>query len=112
MTGEPRFEDLDDAEKVRYSEAEVAATLGKLDALIAALSALRTDVEDPDGLVRFTLGDDGRLLTLFIDDSVRTRLTNLALEQKLNALLEQGNEAVWRTRQHWRDQMRDFGSGQ
>jgi len=112
VTGEPRFEDLSDAGKVKYSEAEVAATLGKLDQLIAALSELRTDVDDPDGLVRFTMGDDGRLLTLFIDDSVGTRLTNLGLEQKLNSLLERGNQAVWLTRQQWRDRMRDFGSGE
>ena len=112
MTGEPRFEDLGDAEKVAYAEAEISSTLGKLDDLIAALSALRTDVDDPDGLVRFTLGDDGRLLTLFIDDAVGTRLTNLGLEQKLNALLEHGNEAVRLTRQEWRDSMRDFGSSQ
>jgi hypothetical protein len=112
VTDEPRFEDLDDAGKVKYSEAEVAATLGKLDQLIAALSELRTDVDDPDGLVRFTMGDDGRLLTLFIDDSVGTRLTNLGLEQKLNSLLERGNQAVRLTRQQWRDRMRDFGSGE
>jgi hypothetical protein len=112
VTDEPRFEDLSDAEKVKYSENEVAATLGKLDQLIAALSELRTDVDDPDGLVRFTMGDDGRLLTLFIDDSVGTRLTNLGLEQKLNSLLQNGNQAVWRTRQQWRDRMRDFGSGE
>jgi hypothetical protein len=112
VTGEPRFEDLGDAEKVKYSEAEVASTLGKLDALIAELSALRTDVDDPDGMVRFTLGDDGRLLTLFIDDSVGNRLTNLGLEQKLNTLLENGNQAVWATRQQWRDSMRDFGHGE
>jgi len=112
VTDEPRFEDLDDAGKVKYSEAEVDATLGKLDQLIAALSELRTDVDDPDGLVRLTMGDDGRLLTLFIDDSVGTRLTNLGLEQKLNSLLERGNQAVRLTRQRWRDRMRDFGSGE
>jgi hypothetical protein len=43
---------------------------------------------------------------------VGTRLTNLGLEQKLNSLLENGNQAVWRTRQQWRDSMRDFGSGE
>jgi hypothetical protein len=41
------FDDLRDAEKVKYSEAEVAATLGKLDDMIARLSALRTEVDDP-----------------------------------------------------------------
>jgi hypothetical protein len=62
----------------RYCEAEVAATLGRLDAMIARLSVLRTE---PDGFVWFTLGDDGRLMTLFIDDAVRTSLTNLGLEK-------------------------------
>ena len=61
------FEDLGDAEKVKFVEAELGATLNKLDDMTARLTALRTQVEDPDGLVRFTLGDDGRLLTLFID---------------------------------------------
>ena len=65
--------------------------LSKLDDLIARLTSLRTEVEDPDGLVRFTLGDDGRLLTVFIDgstpmvmtrDAVRTSLTKLGLEKE------------------------------
>jgi hypothetical protein len=42
---------------VKYCEAEVAATLGKLGEMIAQLASLRTEVEDPDGLARFTLGD-------------------------------------------------------
>jgi DNA-binding protein YbaB len=112
VTGDPSFDDLSDAEKVTFSEDEVAATLSKLDELIAQLSALRTEVEDPDGLVRISLGDDGRLLALFIDDAVGTSLTNLALESKINALLAAGNEAVWQTRQQWRDSMREFGSGE
>ena len=41
----------------------------QLDDMIATLTGLRIEVEDPDGLVRFTLGDDGRLLSLFIDDA-------------------------------------------
>ena len=93
-TGASGFDDLGDAEKVTYSEAEIAATLGKLDDMIARLTSLRTDVDDPDDLVRLTLGDDGRLLTLFIDDAVRTSLTNLALEKKLNDLFASGNEAM------------------
>ena len=88
------FEDLGDAEKVKFAEAELAATLTRLDDMIERLTGLRTEVDDPDGLVRFTLGDDGRLLSLFIDDAVRTRLTNLGLEKKLNDLLSAGNEAM------------------
>jgi hypothetical protein len=101
-TGASGFDDLGDAEKVKYSEAEIAATLGKLDDMIARLTALRTEVEDPDGLVRFTLGDDGRLLTLFIDDAVRTSVTNLGLEKKLNDLFSVGNDAMRLSRkQFW-----------
>jgi len=88
------FEDLGDAEKVKFAEAELAATLTRLDDMIERLTGLRTEVDDPDGLVRFTLGDDGRLMSLFIDDAVRTRLTNLGLEKKLNDLLSAGNESM------------------
>jgi len=100
--GAANFDDLGDAEKVKYSEAEIASTLSKLDDMIARLTALRTAVDDPDGLVRFTLGDDGRLLELFIDDAVRTSLTNLGLERKLNDLFAAGNEAMSLSRkQFW-----------
>ena len=96
------FEDLGDAEKVKFVEAELTSTLNRLDDMIAKLTGLRTEIEDPDGLVRFTLGDDGRLLTLFIDDAVRTRLNNLGLEKKLNDLLSAGNEAMRLSRkQFW-----------
>ena len=96
------FEDLGDAEKVKYVEAELASTLNRLDDMIARLTGLRTEIDDPDGLVRFTLGDDGRLLTLFIDDAVRTRLNNLGLEKKLNDLFSAGNEAMRLSRkQFW-----------
>jgi hypothetical protein len=96
------FEDLGDAEKVKFVEAELSSTLNRLDDMIARLTGLRTEVEDPDGLVRFTLGDDGRLLTLFIDDVVRTRLNNLDLEKKLNYLLSAGNEEMRLSRkQFW-----------
>jgi hypothetical protein len=95
------FDDLGDAEKVKFSETEVAATLAQLDDALARLAALRTEVEDPEGLIRFTLGPDGRLLTLFIHDAAPTRLTNLALEQKLNGLFEAANEAVWQSRKEF-----------
>jgi hypothetical protein len=97
------FEDLGDAEKVKFAEAELAATLTRLDDVIARLTGLRTEVDDPDGLVRFTLGDDGRLMSLFIDDTVRTRLTNLGLEKKLNDLLSAGNEAMRLSRKQFWD---------
>jgi hypothetical protein len=92
------FDDLGDADKVKYSQAELAATFAELDAKLQRLAALRTETEDPEGLVRFTLGPDGRLLSLFIDDAAQTRLTNLALEQKLNEMFEVANEAAWQSR--------------
>jgi hypothetical protein len=94
VTDSSGFDDLEPEEKVKFSQAEIAATLAKLDDAIARMAALRTEVEDPDGLIRFTLGDDGRLLSLFIDDNVGERLTNLALEDKLNGLLNAGNQAM------------------
>lgn len=103
MTGAADFDDLGDAEKVKFSEAEIASTLGRLDDMIARLTALRTEVDDPDGLVRFTLGDDGRLLSLFIDDAVHTSLTNLGLERKLNDLFTVGNEAMRLSRKQFWD---------
>ncbi|MDT5348388.1 MAG: hypothetical protein QOH91_1675 [Mycobacterium sp.] len=100
MTG---FEDLGDAEKVKFVEAELSSTLNRLDDMIAKLTGLRTEIEDPDGLVRFTLGDDGRLLTLFIDDSVRGRLNNLGLEKKLNDLFSAGNDTMRLSRKEFWD---------
>jgi hypothetical protein len=48
-----------------------------------------------------TLGQDGRLLSLFIHDAATTSLTNLALEQKLNSLFEAGNDAMWLSRKEF-----------
>jgi hypothetical protein len=68
----------------------------------SAARPLRTEVDDPDGLVRLALREDGRLLSLFIDDAARTRLTNLALEKKLNDLLPAANEAMRLSRRQHR----------
>jgi hypothetical protein len=83
------FDELDDAAKVKYSQAELAATYDELTALLDRLAALRTDAGDGD--IRLQLGPDGRLLSLFIDDSVPGRLTHLGLEEKLNDLLARAN---------------------
>jgi hypothetical protein len=72
---------------------------------------LRTEIEDPDGLVRFTLGDDGRLLSLFIDNAVRTSLNNLGLEKKINDLLSAGNEAMRLSRKEFWDAVGESGPG-
>jgi hypothetical protein len=54
-------------------------------------------------LVRFTLCEDGRVLILFIDDAVRNRRANLALEKKLNDLRSDGNEAMRLSRKQFWD---------
>ena len=95
MTG---FDDLDDAAKVRYSQSELATTFSELTAVLDRLAALRTNAEDPDGDVRLTLGPDGRLMSLFIDESVPGRLTHLALEEKINNLLAEANRAAEKSR--------------
>ena len=46
------------AEKVKFVEAELAATLNKLDDMLAGPTGPCTEVDDPDGLVRFTLSLD------------------------------------------------------
>jgi hypothetical protein len=92
------FDDLDDAAKVRYSQSELAATFAQLSAVLDRLVALRTNAADPDGDVRFTLGPDGRLLSLLIDDSVPGRLTHLALEEKINNLLAEANRVADKSR--------------
>jgi hypothetical protein len=92
--GEDWFNDLADAEKVKYSQTETAATLAHLDKLLTDLDGLRAGVDDPDGLISFTLGFDGRLLDLQIADAIGQVMTNLELEKRLNSLLAAGTEGV------------------
>jgi hypothetical protein len=92
--GDDWFNDLADAEKVKYSQTETAATLAHLDKLLTDLDDLRTGVDDPDGLISFTLGFDGRLLNLQIADAIGQLMTNLQLEKRLNSLLAAGTEGV------------------
>jgi hypothetical protein len=108
VTDASGFDDLGPEEKVKFSEAEIAATLAKLDDAIARMAALRTEVEDPDGLIRFTLGDDGRLLSLFIQDNIGQLVSNLALEEKLNRLLDAGNQAMRLSRSEFWATLDDF----
>jgi hypothetical protein len=107
MTAADGFDDLGDAEKVKFCETEVAVTIDRLNDMIARLAALRTEVDDPDGLVQFTLGDDGRLLTLSIDDFVAQSLTRMGLEKKLNELFSAGNEAMRLSRKEFWDSVAD-----
>ena len=102
------FDDLGDAEKVKFSQAELGAAASLLDDLLARYAALRTEVQDPDGLVRLTLGSDGRLVELYIHDQIAQQLDNLGLERLLNTLLQAGNEAVEATLQEFRTQGLDW----
>lgn len=88
------FFDLGDAEKVKFSESETAATLAHLDKLLSDLDELGAGVDDPDGLVSLSLGFDGHLLEIRIADAVGKVMTNLELENRLNRLLAAGTEGV------------------
>jgi hypothetical protein len=88
------------ARRTRHSATNyLCGALTRLDDMVVRLIGLRTDVDDPDRLVRFTLGDD-------------RGLTNLALEKKLNHLLSAGNEAMRLSRkQFWDSVSEGRGSG-
>ena len=94
MTDASSFKDLGDAEKVKFSQTETAATLSHLDELLRDLDELRAAVDDPDGLISFNLGFDGRLLDLRIADAIGQVMTNLELEKKLNSLFAAGTKGV------------------
>jgi len=49
VTDAAGFKDLGDAEKVKFSQTETAATLSHLDELLRELDELRAAVDDPDG---------------------------------------------------------------
>jgi hypothetical protein len=88
------FDDLGDAEKVKFSQTETAAALAHLDELLRELDGLRARVDDPDGLIALTLGFDGRLLELRIADAIGHLMTNLELEKRLNSLFAAGTKGV------------------
>jgi hypothetical protein len=88
------FYDLGDAEKVKFSQNEIASTLAHLDKLLTDLDGLRAAVDDPDGLVSLTLGFDGRMLDIQLADGIGHVMTNLDLEKRLNTLLAAGTEGV------------------
>jgi hypothetical protein len=92
--GAAGFDDLGDAEKVKFSQTETAAALAHLDELLRELDGLRARVEDPDGLISLTLGFDGRLIELRIADAIGRVMTNLELEKRLNSLFAAGTKGV------------------
>jgi hypothetical protein len=88
------FDDLGDAEKVKFSQTETAATLAHLDKLLRELDDLRAAVDDPEGLISLTLGFDGRLLEVRLADAIGRVMTNLELEKRLNGLFAAGTKGV------------------
>jgi hypothetical protein len=94
FAGAAGFDDLGDAEKVKFSQTETAATLAHLDELLRELDGLRARVDDPDGLISLTLGFDGRLLELRIADAIGHVMTNLELEKRLNGLFASWTKGV------------------
>lgn len=94
LSADDEFNNLGDAEKVKFNQAETAATLAQLDNLLNELDSLRAGVDDPEGLVSLTLGFDGRLLEVRIADAIGNVMTNLQLEKKLNNLFAAGNKGV------------------
>ena len=92
--GAEGFKDLGDAEKVKFSQTETAATLAHLDELLSELDGLRAGADDPDGLISLTLGFDGRLLDLRIAEAIGHVMTNLELEKRLNSLFAAGTKGV------------------
>jgi hypothetical protein len=99
VTDASGFKDLGDAEKVKFSQTETAATLAHLEQLLRELEGLRAGVDDPDGLVSLALGFDGRLVDVRIADAIGSVMTNLELEKRINGLFAAGSKGV--------DQMRD-----
>lgn len=94
MTDASGFKDLGDAEKVKFSQTETAATLAHLDELLRDLDGLRAAVEDPDDLISCTLGFDGRLLEVRIAEAIGHVMDNLELEKRINGLFAAGTKGV------------------
>jgi hypothetical protein len=88
------FYDLGDAEKVKFSENETAATLAHLDKLLRDLDELGAGVDDPDGFVSLSLGFDGHLVEIEIADAVGKVMSNIELENRVNRLFAAGTEGV------------------
>lgn len=88
------FYDLGDAEKVKFSQEEIASTITRLDKLLSDLDGLKAGIDDADGLVSLTLGFDGRLLDIQLAEDVGHVLTNLDLEKRLNDLFAAGTQGV------------------
>ncbi|SKK26543.1 YbaB/EbfC family nucleoid-associated protein [Mycobacteroides abscessus] len=88
------FSGLDDRGKVAFVERERAALIEGLDRIIAEMSAVKVRAEDPDGIVKLTLGYDSRLQRLTISDGATVDLTPEAITDKLNETVRDAQEEV------------------
>ncbi|WP_431241085.1 hypothetical protein ACQ86B_28710 (plasmid) [Mycolicibacterium aichiense] len=88
------FDDLGDAEKVKFVQNETASTLAHLDKLLRDLDDIGAGVDDPDGLVSLSLGFDGHLVEIQIADAIGQVMTNIDLENRLNSLFAAGAKGV------------------
>lgn len=94
MTDDNAWHRLHDSTKVAWISSVLHQLYAALDAKLAEFDALTIEVEDPEGLARLSVGYDGRLLSLFLHDALRSRLTNIELEQKLAELLAAAYESL------------------
>ncbi|WP_342228849.1 hypothetical protein [Mycobacterium avium] len=88
------FDNLGDAEKVKFVQNETAGTLAHLDKLLRDLDDIGAGVDDPDGLVSLSLGFDGHLIEIHIADAIGQVMTNIDLENRLNRLFAAGTKGI------------------
>ena len=92
------FDSLDDRGKRDFAEKELADYAAGLDELIKKLSNVKVGAQDPDGVVEVTLGYNGRLSRLWMDQGATARFNNIELEDKLNQTMRDaldGIDAAW-----------------
>ncbi|MUL48340.1 hypothetical protein FZI85_27490 [Mycobacterium sp. CBMA293] len=94
MTDPAVFDDLGDAEKVKYVTAELPATGDHLDKLIKDYDQTFAALEHPKGYASFELGCDGRLCNLRVADDIGKVMDNLQFENMLNKMFAEGSSVT------------------
>ena len=84
------FDDLGDAEKVKFVNAELPTTQEHLDKLITDYDQTFAALEHPKGYASFELGCDGRLCNLKIANDIGKVMNNLQFENMLNKMFAEG----------------------
>ncbi|KMO69784.1 hypothetical protein [Mycolicibacterium chlorophenolicum] len=95
------FDNLGDAEKVKFVRNETAGALAHLDKLLRDLDDIGAGIDDPDGLVSLSLGFDGHLIEIHIADAIGQVMTNIDLENRLNGLFAAGTEGITEMREEF-----------